>query len=271
MDDRLALVLVVLLVASAGCSDVTGEVGGTDTAAGESALTAYPKDGTTLNGSTLRQQHVNSLINSGSFETYATIRIGDETRGTRFETTARVNRSVNRASSVTRLTTIAPTNDRNRTVARYTAGDRTVERIIVTSQGERNVRNRSARAPYTRTPVQEVNATQQAAGQFVEYVVDSLSWSRGPVSRLNGTPVTQYNATGIERRDRLTSLLGGAENVSGVKATIRVDRRGIVRELQFRADAVFDGTPGKYELVIRFRGVGRTTVTRPPWVSTVGS
>jgi hypothetical protein len=270
---RVLLLVVAILTVSAGCNGLGGggsgggAEAGTSTATATPEPTAYPKSGADLNGTTLRQRHVDTLLGAGSFESYATVRIGDESAGTRFETTARVNRSAGHALSVTRITSVSARSNRSRTVARYTAGNRTAERVVVSVGGQREVRNRSARAPYTDTPVREVNVTSEAGGRFVEFVVAALSWRRTGVERVEGVPATRYNATGVEDRERLATLLGNARNISAVESTIHVDRRGSVRQLRFRADATFQDTPGTYQLVLRFRGLGRTTVTRPPWVA----
>lgn len=260
------LLLTVLLVGCAGCNGITDPSG----VAGNSSATdaaAYPKNGTELNGTVLRQRHVESLLESQSFESYATVRVGDERAGTRVETVSLVNRSTDRALSVTRFTSVAEADDRRRTVTRYTVEDRTAEQVMITANGRTEIRNRTASAPYTETPVQGVNATQATGGRFVEFTVASIEWNRTSIGQLNGTPVTRYNAAGIDQPDRLATLLGGASNSSLVNATLAVDRDGVVRELTLRADAVFDGTPGSYQLVVRIRGVGNTSVTRPTWMT----
>jgi hypothetical protein len=273
-----AAVVLVVLVALSGCNALTG--GGTVTptfaSAGDEESAAYTDTGEALNGSTLRADHVGQLESAEAFTTTTDLRIRSGNRTARLNQTTRVDLGAERGRQVSQLS--SPQRNGSIRTDAYTLPNVTYQRFVIASGERETVSYRRTSPPYNGTSsVQPVNVTTAKNRELAESVVDSIEWTQTGVEGTDGTAVTRYVATG---RENFTEFRNGSDissvqgvnlsafgqNVSEIRATMRVDENGVVREFRFRVAGTSQGRDVALTFTVRTTEVGSTTVSEPDWL-----
>lgn len=272
----LAVVLLAVLVALAGCNVLDGT--GTDVPAPETDedSAAYTDSGAALNGSTLRADHVGQLEGAESFTTATDLVIESGNRTVRLNQTTLVDLATDRA----RQTSVLSSSQRNGSIQAqtYTRPNVTYQRFVVDGGAQETVTYRRASPPYDATgSVEPVNTTRAKNPDLAKSVVDSIEWTQTGVEGTGERAVTRYVATG---RENFTEFRNGSnvssvqgvnlsafgEDVSEMRAVLRVDGDGVVREFRFRVAGTSDGRDVALSFIVRTTEVGTTTVTEPDWL-----
>lgn len=253
--------LVAAVVLLAGCAGVGGSEPYTDT-------------GAALDGSELRESHVENLRSAGSFTSSFNASYVAGGSRTAINVTTRVDAGNDRAIQYTRLNASGDTVSGVLETTAYTAGDTTYrERTLRSEDGSASSYD-SDSAPYD--ALQPVNTT---AAQFAGVLgaVDRVNWTQAGVERYDGTSVTRYEAEGVAAfLDASSVAVPGSDpppedpavgdgEVLEAGATLLVTGDGTVRllEVTFVVETGDGRTAVSYR--IGFEDIGSTAVEEPSW------
>lgn len=294
------IVVVVAMVALAGCSSggSTTTAPGTDapdsssttvpgTDAPNGATTTSGTDGTTTDGSdsatttdgsdggttttsgpsnSLVADHAAALESAGSFTSEVNITQDIVQDGNK--TTVQINQwtaidtEANKGLRKQRFTGLFGGNMTINTSS-YTSGDTTYMRAQSPFQGTQYL---NASAPYNESgQVQPVNVTQ-AGGET--YISQNITWSEAGTTTFKGVSVTKYTADGEASFPGLAESMGGNLTIESVNAQALVDDDGVVRHMTLHVSGTQqNGNSVTSTIELTTTEVGSTTVQEPSWIS----
>lgn len=245
------VVALVLAVALAGCSGLTGGDGT------PSATDAGPNggpDGGAVDTDAILSAHTDALDSAGSYTTNATIAINGSgpVAGTQ---------SVDYLVDTENDQAMLRQTFQGATVVQYTAGDTTYLRQ---SQGG-NATYRVASEPYgdgfqALTPV---NTSQAANLAGLGSVLGNVTYEQTGSGTVDGVAVTQYEASGSDA----INLGNNPGNVTGFESTLAVaDDSGVVQSLTLSISIEQQGQTQEQDIEVTTSAVGSTTVPEPDWL-----
>ena len=283
---RIGLVVVVsLLVATAGCSGLTGGDGAgtadteetttgpeTETPAGDGTPT--PDEGQTqppgndnengtagadLDGATLAVVSAGAIEGSGSYTVETsrtlTVRQGGQVRKSTLDGTFRIDFE---AGQGLREQTQSR-NGQERSVTVYTDGNGSYRKQEAGDEVSYDFQQSGSAGDID--PVNVTGFTQNFTG-----IVDGFAWETAGTAEVDGATVTEYTLTGVA--DTGTLNLPTDATVDNATGTLLVDGDGVIREAAVSYDVhASDGSTTTLEATISFSDIGSTTVTEPDWLS----
>jgi len=244
MRRKLAALLVVALVAAAGCAGGSGPA-----ADGSNGDPIYE---TPLDADTVADAHVDALSDAGSYtiesEGTQTMAGQDKTA----ETSGEINGDMASDAVLSR------TESRQRTIELYAAGDGSAYRKFVAGDQTR----------YQNVSGQAGNATQYArttVGSFVGL----FDFSYEGTEDVDGETVHVYGAEGAAAVNTSSRAFGqlNESNVDAASATLRVRDDGVVTTAGYNLTVTFQGQTQSVNTTQRFTAVGETDVVEPDWLS----
>lgn len=247
----LAVALVGLLVASAGCAQIPG-MGGDGGDDGSSDIDPYTESGDELDGETVSTDHVAAIEDAGSYTYDVTFEAADGESSLSIDAHIEADMESDEAYSVQESNFFG-----NQTTYKYTSGNVTYERSV--SEGdEENAQYKTS----DDSRVEPVNTTPS----FEPTLVDGVEWSQEGTEERDGVGVTRYESTGVANVTALVGAGTDAENVTNVSATMLVDADGVVRQY----DLTYTVEEGDSETTVTYEvstsAVGSTSVEEPDWL-----
>lgn len=241
------VVALVLAVALAGCSGLTG-------GDGTPSATDGGPDGTPVDTDSILAAHTEALDGAGSYTTNATIAINGSGP---VSGTQSVSYLVDSGSDEAMLRQTF----QGASVVQYTAGNTTYLRQ---TQGG-NATYRVASEPYgdgfqALTPV---NTSQAANLAGLGSVLGNVTYQQAGSATVDGVAVTRYEASGSDA----INLGNSPGNVTAFESTLAVaDDSGVVRTLTFTISIEQQGQTQEQDIEVTTSGVGSTTVPEPDWL-----
>lgn len=110
------------------------------------------------------------------------------------------------------------------------------------------------------------NASMLTASEFVDPLLTDVRYGEATVVRRDGESMARYEATGLERADRVFGKDVTAENVSAFSATLFVDADGVVRRVEYSATVTRGESTREIEATVVVTALDDTSVDRPAWV-----
>jgi hypothetical protein len=255
MRDGVAVVLLCVLVAGAGCSALPGSGGGSElTAANE---TPGIEDGTVTNSTLLLDAHVAAVIESGFAQTLS-VNFTSARQGETYRVSQRQRTRVAAGATEYRYQTITNAQVSSRVVA---WGNDSVEyRRGETGGGSPQYQRADPQPPETLAG--EKVLAPRLSSEFEVVAVET---------RADGPDVVTLELTGLPESNDLFKDQEQVENFREFEATLVVDTDGRIHS--YDATAVYDveGERGEYEYTFRMAGFGDPGVERPDWVDEAAS
>ncbi|MDQ2071634.1 hypothetical protein RBH20_03680 [Haloarcula sp. H-GB4] len=272
---HLSLALVVLLIASAGCSGLFGSETGTGTGTSETSTSADangPAPGSSgFDAGAIERGHFETLSNS-SFTTslsfqLSTVRDG-ENRSVFINRTVAIDRESDRSLASGEL--VQASGDTLATTT-YTADGTTAERRVLTRGEEEMTDYRSASSPYD-GPVQPVNESSVIDRSLLQSLGSAINWTYAGTETVDGDSVSRFeatgsNVTGFAADDAVSTTVSANGTTNSASATVLVDEDGVVRSFQYRVSTERDGQPVTVSLSLSVSQVDDTSVAEPDWLS----
>ncbi|WP_434530514.1 DUF7537 family lipoprotein [Haloarcula sp. NS06] len=272
---HLSLALVVLLIASAGCSGLFGSETGTGTGTSETSTSADangPAPGSSgFDAGAIERGHFETLSNS-SFTTslsfqLSTVRDG-ENRSVFINRTVAIDRESDRSLASGEL--VQASGDTLATTT-YTADGTTAERRVLTRGEEEMTDYRSASSPYD-GPVQPVNESSVIDRSLLQSLGSAINWTYAGTETVDGDSVSRFeatgsNVTGFAADDAVSTTVSANGTTNSASATVLVDEDGVVRAFQYRVSTERDGQPVTVSLSLSVSQVDDTSVAEPDWLS----
>ncbi|SEW29134.1 DUF7537 family lipoprotein [Halobacterium jilantaiense] len=246
MRRKLAALLVVGLVAVAGCA------GGSGPAADGNTTTGDPIYETSLDADTVTEAHIDALGDAGSY----TI----ESEGT--QTMAGQNQTVETSGEINgdmaSDAVFSRTEGVQQTVELYAAGDGTAFRTFIAGD----------RTRYQNVSGQAGNATQYAR-TTVQSFVGLFDFSYEGTEDVDGETVHVYGAEGGAAVNTSSRAFGqlNESNIDAATATLRVRDDGVVTTAGYNLTVSFQGQTQSVNTTQRFTAIGDTDVAEPDWLS----
>ncbi len=283
MPTRPSVVLLVgMLVLTAGCTGLIGSGGDDGSADGSTTTATTPPATTTPTATTTttptattagtkttasRSQwnalagqyevHADQLEAADSFTSIITSEVTDE-NGT---TTSQVTYSIDQESDQYLLNITADTPQISYERLRYTAGDTTY--IRVQSQG--GTRYFVDSEPYDES-VQPVSVSY-ARGTGISDHVEYHAFNRSGTTTYRGEEMTRYTASGPNAYR--ANPPGPVAEIDAFEITALVDDDGVVRRLEFTLEATTrQGGTYSQHATVEFVDVDNTGITEPDWTDT---
>lgn len=253
---------VALLVATAGCSSLTG---GNGNGNGDGASGAgYDVAGADLDGQTLTTATSDSVESAGSFtvettSTFTANQSGQEQTSTS-DSTLRVNLDDDRG--IRNQTQTIDTGDGTQEQSTVVYTDGTTSYRQQTAQGETSYDQQDGN-PQSFGGIQPVNTT--AFAQNYTGIVDGFSWEQSGSSEVDGVAVTEYSLTG--EPDKETLNLGENATIENASGTLYVDSDGAVRQADIAYTVTTAQGTTSIDATTTLTNVGSTTVEEPGWLS----
>ncbi|WP_058996785.1 hypothetical protein [Haloarcula sp. CBA1127] len=270
---HLSLALVVLLIASAGCSGLFGSGTGTGTSETPTSADANgPAPGSSgFDAGTIERGHFETLSNS-SFTTslsfqLSTVRDG-ENRSVFINRTVAIDRESDRSLASGEL--VQASGDTLVTTT-YTADGTTAERRVLTRGDEEMTDYRAASPPYD-GPVQPVNESSVIDRSLLQSLGSDINWTYAGTETVDGDSVSRFeatgsNVTGFTADNAVSTNVSANGTTDAASATVLVDADGVVRSFQYRVTTERDGQPVTVTLSLSVSQVDDTTVAEPDWLS----
>ncbi|MEF8785162.1 MAG: hypothetical protein V5A45_04455 [Haloarculaceae archaeon] len=251
---------VALLVATAGCSGLTGDDGNSDGVSGS----GYDVAGSDLDGQTLTDATSDTVESAGSFtvettSTFTTSQGGQEQTSTS-DSTLRVNLDDDRGIRNQTRTIDSGDGTREQSTVVYTDGSTSYRKQ--TAQGETSYDQQDGE-PQSFGGIQPVNTT--AFAQNYTGIVDGFAWEQSGSSEVDGVAVTEYSLTGEPDRDTLG--LGENATIEDASGTLYVDSDGAVRQADIAYTVTTQQGTTSIDATTHLSNVGSTTVEEPSWLS----
>jgi hypothetical protein len=254
---------VALLVATAGCSGLTGDDGTADGTDGASGA-GYGVAGADLDGATLTTATGDAVESGGSFtlETASTLTQSrnNQTRTVTSDTSLRVELDDDRGIRNRTQTVESGTNSQKRTTVVYTSGNTSY--LKQTAQGETTYDRQNGTAQAF-SAIQPVNTARFA--QNYTAIVDGFSWEQSGSNELGGVAVTEYLVSG--EPDKETLGLGGNTTIEDASGTLSVDSDGVVRQADIEYTVITAQGSASIDATTTLSDVGATGVAEPGWLS----
>ena len=251
---------VALLVATAGCSGLTGDDGTTDDGSGA----GYGAAGADLDGAALTAATGDAVEGGGSFtlETASTLTQSqnNQTRTVTSETSLRVELDDDRGIRNQTQTVESATDSQERTTVVYTSGNTSYRKQ--TAQGGTTY-DRQNGTTQTFGAIQPVNTARFA--QNYTGIVDGFSWEQSGSGEVGGVAVTEYSVTG--EPDKETLGLGGNTTIEDASGTLSVDSDGVIRQADIDYTVVTAQGSASIDATTTLTQVGSTSVAEPGWLS----
>ncbi|CAM2781042.1 hypothetical protein PNP85_01435 [Halobacterium salinarum] len=247
MRRQLAALLVVALVAVAGCA------GGSAPATDDGASSGDQIYQTPLDTGTVVDAHASALTDAGSYTMESTVAQSLANSTQRAETTGVVRG--NAASGALFLRTQSP---RGQTVAVYTDGNGTAyERRAAGNRSQ--VRDASGRAP----------TADQYASSIVRPFIDLFNFTYTGTTTENGDTVAVYEADGVADLNTSSQAFANRdpESVEAAAATLHIRDDGVVTSLQSNTTFAQQNRSQTTAVNYTFSDIGSTEVTQPDWAS----
>lgn len=285
----LSVVLLAILVATAGCSGLLGDAStsgetpaidrSTDantTSSTNDTATATPAatDLSSLAPETIRERHTAGLREAGSFNATRTVTIASNDSSNPFSTfslTSDYSVDFERNRSIERSSFFGTTET-------YTAANGTTYRKQALSEDAS-----PEDATYSVSDPDEdslfgldpVNVTE-AIGVDALVVGENVSYEAVGTETVDGVTVTRYETSGVEQLSGENLLANGTvegENTSvrNFTATLLVDGEGVVRLSDWHIEFVDTANGTSYELDMRHEisAVGEVSIEEPGWLQYV--
>jgi len=270
---HLSLALVVLLIASAGCSGLFGSETGTGTSETPTSADANgPAPGSSgFDAGAIERGHFETLSNS-SFTTslsfqLSTVRDG-KNRSVFINRTVAIDRESDRSLASGEL--VQASGDTLATTT-YTADGTTAERRVLARGEEEMTDYRSASPPYD-GPVQPVNESSVIDRSLLQSLGSDINWTYAGTETVDGDSVSRFeatgsNVTGFAADNAVSTNVSANGTTDSASATVLVDGDGVVRSFQYRVSTERDGQPVTVTLSLSVSQVDDTTVAEPDWLS----
>lgn len=270
---HLSLALVVLLIASAGCSGLFGSETGTGTSETSTSADANgPAPGSSgFDAGAIERGHFETLSDS-SFTTslsfqLSTVRDG-ENRSVFINRTVAIDRESDRSLASGEL--VQASGDTLATTT-YTADGTTAERRVLSRGEEEMTDYRSASPPYD-GPVQPVNESSVIDRSLLQSLGSDINWTSAGTETVDGDSVSRFeatgsNVTGFAADDAVSTTVSANGTTNSASATVLVDEDGVVRAFQYRVSTERDGQPVTVSLSLSVSQVDDTSVAEPDWLS----
>jgi len=251
MRRQLAALLVVALVAVAGCTGAGGPTaGGSDASSGE------PLHETPLDAESVGDGHVDALADAGTYTIESNATQESSVRNGTVETGGVVRGDVASGAVFSRTDTAQRTvelyaGSDGATYQRFTTGDRTQYRNVTGQAG---------------------NATQYARDTVTSFV-DLFDFSYAGTEDVDGLTVHVYEADGAASVNTSSPAFAqlNESNVDEASATMHVDGDGVVRLAGYDITVTVQGATQSIETTQRFTDLGATEVAEPDWLSEAAS
>ncbi len=255
--------IVALLVATAGCSSLTG---GNDGNGDGASGAGYDVSGADLDGQTLTDATSETVESAGSFtvETTSTLtssQNGQEQASTS-DSTLRVNLDDDRGIRNQTRTIDSGDGVQEQSTVVYTDG--TTSYRQQTAQGETSYDQQDGE-PQSFGGIQPVNTT--AFAQNYTGIVDGFSWEQSGSSEVGDVAVTEYSLTG--EPDKETLNLGENATIEDSSGTLSVDSDGVVRQADIAYTVTTEQGTTSIDATTTLSNVGSTTIEEPGWLSDV--
>lgn len=254
---------VALLVATAGCSSLTG---GNDGNGDGASGTGYDVSGADLDGQTLTDATSDTIESAGSFTVETTTTFsssqGGEERTSTSDSSLRVNLDDDRGIRNQTRTIDSGNGVQEQSTVVYTDGDTSYRKQ--TAQGETTYDQQDGE-PQSFGGIQPVNTS--AFAQNYTGIVDGFTWEQTGSSEVDGVAVTEYSLTG--EPDKETLNLGENATIENASGTLYVDGNGAVRQADIAYTVTTAQGTTSIDATTTLLDVGSTTVEEPGWLSEV--
>lgn len=279
-----ALALVGLLVAMAGCGFLPGEKDSPGTATPKPTATPLPEPvvgDSDVNVTAVLETHTRTLAETDNYTVAWTINRTSEGKIT--EGGFRINRS-----GVRRVDAVAGTARTELTIEnrgplgrlqditrdRYTTRTETRQRESYVggnlSETPTVTYNRST-PPYENATLPPAERDPRQAMPFLNVTAPALAWNESGTETIDGESLTIYRAGGVVESGALRERFGADLGVAtAVNATMGVGSAGRVRYYRVAFTAAPGGEPFRFESEAHLRALGSTTVERPSWYDRAG-
>ena len=246
MRRQLAALLVVALVAVAGCA------GGSPTANGSDASSGDPIYETPLDGDAVADAHVDALTDAGSYtiESDATQTMAGQNQTV--ETSGEVRGDIESGAVFSRTETS------QRTIELYADGEGTAfQQFVVGNQTQ-----------YQDVSGQAGNATQYARTTVTSFV-GLFDFSYEGTEDVDGETVHVYESAGADGLNTSSPAFGqlNESNVDEASATLHVRDDGVVTMAGYDVTVTVQDQTQSVNTTQRFTAVGETDVAEPDWLS----
>jgi hypothetical protein len=255
---------VALLVATAGCSGLTGGDGTADGTDDGTNGSGYDVSGSDLDGQTLTETTSDAIESEGSFtlETDSTLSAtqNGQQQTSITETSLRINLDDDRGIRNRSQTIDGGSGSQAQSAVVYTDGNTSYRKQ--TTQGETTYDQQEGE-PQSFGGIQPVNTdrfTQNYTG-----IVDGFSWEQTGSGEVGGVAVTEYSLTGSP--DKETLGLGENTTIEGSSGTLSVDSEGVVRQINIAYTVTTEQGSSSIDATTTLTAVGSTTVEEPGWLS----
>lgn len=256
---------VALLVATAGCSGLTGDsADGTSDGPTDASGPGYGVAGADLDGKTLTGATGDAVESEGSFtlETESTITqtTGDQTQTSASETSLRVNLAADRGIRNRADTVEGSAGTQNRTTVVYTAGNVSYRKQTAGGQPRYDQQTGTAQQFGGIRPVDTERFAQNYTG-----IIDGFAWEQTGQGEVGGVAVTEYSLTGDP--DKETLGLSANTTVEDAGGSLSVDSDGVVRQVDIAYTVITQGGSASIDATTTLSAVGSTSVEEPGWLS----
>jgi len=246
MRRQVAALLVVALVAVAGCAGGTGPAADGD---GSSGNQIYE---TPLDAEAVADDHVDALRDAGSYtiESDATQTMAGQNQTV--ETSGEVRGDIDSGAVFSRTETS------QRTIELYADGDGTAyQRFVVGNQTQ-----------YQEVSGQAGNATEYAR-TTVSSFVGLFDFSYAGTEDVDGETVHVYEAEGADSLNTSSPAFGqlNESNVDEASATLHVREDGVVTMAGYDVTVTVQDRTQSVNTTQRFTAIGETDVAEPDWLS----
>jgi len=256
VDRTYATILLVVLVALAGCNGLQG--GGsnvTDGGAGtDSPERPDPIYGTPIDGSEMMDAHAAAIRDGGSF---------------RYEQNAVAYQQQNASQRLVTNVSGSLDLETGQILARQNITVRPESEVYVGPDGGGYQRIGSGdRVQYREPQEQLTNRSVYISPQLATFV-DGLNYTYAETTREGDTWVHSYTLSGLENAEESALDVGlfPPSNATSVESELRIGEDGVIRNFSYRVTGVNErGDTIVYQVDIGYAGVGSTTVQEPAWV-----
>lgn len=264
----LPAVLVVVLVATAGCSFLGGQATETPTATGTPTATATPSPTPTpsyrfpagyaesgvTDGSAAMSTHRDAITSLDSYTlTYrATINSSDSNLAVRYD------QPTDLADERALVATNFSSSDRELgSSTRFYTSNTLYVRSDPPGENNTQYTNRST----------DFRASQFTGEQFVRPMLVGVAYGEATIVERSGERLARYESTELTNASAVFGQGVDAENVTSFSATLWVDDSGVVTRIEYSATVDDSRGERSVEAVVAVTDVDETTVERPDWVS----
>jgi hypothetical protein len=256
---------VALLVATAGCSGLTGDDGTNGNGDGPSG-SGYDVSGADLDGETLTNATSDAVESGGSYtlETNSTVSAtqNGQEQTSASETSLLVDLDGDQGIRNRTQTIERDSSSQTQVSTVYTDGNTSYRKQTTQGQTTYDQQDGSPSSVGGIRPVDTDGFTQNYTG-----IVDGFSWEQTGSSEVGGVAVTEYSLTGEPDKDTLG--LGENTTVEEASGTLYVDGDGVIRQADIAYTVTTEQGSTSIDATTTLTAVGSTTVEEPGWLSEV--